>query len=393
MCLRGTRARVLAVLIAVTGTGCRTERQSQLVVVVQSDMRVPEVLDGFRVHVTGGELEEGPPFEREFRLGQGGVTLPADFGVVPRGGDVRRRVTVAVDALEGDRILFTTRAITTFVAHRWLRLDIFLAANCIDEVCEPVETCRLEGCVPPEVDPGDLDTFEPGEPLGWDAGRRPACEPGAPEPNGCDSGVDSAIGPGPDSGVDSGLDSGLDSGIDAAVGPLVVRQGDDEIFPEPVTADESSVDFYDYEPCGGRTGFEAPGLATIFVYEDSNTGSRSLIFTLSAEDPGWDVPDGAARVEVTGLGPGDPVLFSDDTDGFGCTFAGTELVWDEEGRVVGDFRWSTHSDGGVLALTCPATVTFTIFDTAGIDELVYVQADGQLTGLDLSAPVEIECRE
>lgn len=389
MSLRSPRAVVLAALIAVaTAAACRTERQSQLVVVVLSDMRVPEELDGFRVHVTGGELEEGPPFEREFQLGQGGVTLPADFGVVPRGGDVRRRVTVAVDALKGGATLFSTRAITTFVAHRWLRLDIFLAANCVDEVCEPDETCRPEGCVSPEVDPDDLDTFEPGDPLGRDAGQRPICEPGAPQPNGCDAGIDSGIGPGPDSGMDSGVDSGLDSGVDAAVGPLVVRQGEDEIFPEPVSAPESSVDFYDYGPCGGHTGFEAPGRATLFVYEDSNTGSRSLIFTLSSQD----AQDGAALVEVTGLGPGDPVLVSDDTLGGDCVVPATELVSAGGGRVVGDFGWNNYSDGGVLALACPATITFTIFDAVGIDELVYVQADGQLTTLDLFIPVEIECR-
>jgi hypothetical protein len=71
-------------------------------------------------------------------------------------------VTVEVDARLGGETLFTNRAITSFVEGRTLRLDMFLAARCLEEAatCREDETCRREGCVPAEVDPDELPAFD-----------------------------------------------------------------------------------------------------------------------------------------------------------------------------------------------------------------------------------------
>ncbi len=153
----------LGVLLALCGTSsCREAPLTQLVVVVATDMEVPAVIDGFAVRVIGS----GPQLleDRTYRIGSaaGQATLPADFGVAPKDGDASVRVTVEVDAQLGETVLFTTRAITGFVEGRVLRLDMFLAGRCVDETCAAEETCRPEGCVPAEIDPGDLPDFREG---------------------------------------------------------------------------------------------------------------------------------------------------------------------------------------------------------------------------------------
>jgi len=154
---------------------------TQLVVVVRTDMDVPGELDAFSTTVTGpGTTAARGPFAL---TGVPPEALPATFGVRPRDGEVERRVTVAVTARRGGSDLFTTRAATTFLEHKKLQLDVFLAERCIVEAggcTEPGLTCTDEGCVPEDRDPNDLPEWQ-----------------GLPEPDGgvarCGDGVE----PGP----------------------------------------------------------------------------------------------------------------------------------------------------------------------------------------------------
>jgi len=162
---------------------CSADPLTELVVVVQSDMTIPDEFNGFRVVVTGHDGDVAT--DRYFFLGEepGKVLLPADFGVMPRGGDASRRVTVEVWATESGADLFSTRAITGFVEGKTLRLDMFLARRCLSEAkeCKPNETCRVQGCVPPEIDPAELPEFDPDQPSnhGEDSWLLPARNAGA----------------------------------------------------------------------------------------------------------------------------------------------------------------------------------------------------------------------
>jgi hypothetical protein len=157
----------LPLLLAAALLGCSADPLTELVVVINSDMAVPAEFDGFRVVVKSHDEEVST--DRHYFVGEtsGKVRLPADFGIIPRGGDASRRVTVEVSATTSGAALFSTRAITGFVEGKTLRLDMFLAKRCLWEAakCESNETCRVEGCVPEEVDPGSLPEFDPDAPL------------------------------------------------------------------------------------------------------------------------------------------------------------------------------------------------------------------------------------
>lgn len=131
---------------------------TQIVVVVDTDMAVPRELDAFRARVIGPEDDVALDEEYPLEPGDSGppVSLAASFGVRPRGGRADRRVTVEVEALLDGEVLFGTKAITSYVEHRRLRLDMFLAARCIAERCADGQTCRRGGCEDERIDPDDL---------------------------------------------------------------------------------------------------------------------------------------------------------------------------------------------------------------------------------------------
>lgn len=183
---RRTRPAVPLFCMTVAGMlgACSADPLTELVVVVQSDMTIPDEFDGFRVVVTGHDGDVAT--DRYFFLGEqpGEVLLPADFGVMPRGGDASRRVTVEVWATDSGADLFSTRAITGFVEGKTLRLDMFLARRCLSEAkeCKPNETCRVQGCAPSEIDPAELPEFDPDQPSskpGGDSWVLPARNVGA----------------------------------------------------------------------------------------------------------------------------------------------------------------------------------------------------------------------
>ncbi len=161
--LRPPTKHSLRLLLACALIACSPDPVTELVVVVNSDMKTPGEFDGFRVVVTGPDGEIST--DRYYFIGSepGKVALPADFGLVPKDDDASRRVTVEVWATLAGADLFSNRAITGFVEGKTLRLDMFLASRCLSEAkaCKPNETCRVNGCVPPEVDPGTLPEFDP----------------------------------------------------------------------------------------------------------------------------------------------------------------------------------------------------------------------------------------
>ncbi len=178
--------RLLPTLLAAIGC-IPAEPASQIVVVVSTDIEVPSGMDGFgaRVRDRSGRARS----DRSFPLGggSGSVELPADFGVAPLGGDVTRTVTIEIDANLGEETLFTTRAVTSFLEDRTLRLDMFLADRCLREAptCREDETCRREGCVPAEIEPGDLPGFSADDwirPIGGEGDAWPI--DGAVDPDG-----------------------------------------------------------------------------------------------------------------------------------------------------------------------------------------------------------------
>jgi hypothetical protein len=179
----GRRLAAGALMLAAGGVlaGCEGDVRAQLVVVVHTDMRVPGDLDRVVLRVRDPEGADGGVVREEtIDLGTGDeqVMLPQSFGVAPRGGDVRRRVRVEVDAVSAGRVLFGTWALTSFVRGARSRLDLWLSRRCLVEAtgCEVDEACGRAGCAPGEIPASTLPAFDPRDPLETDAGGpAPTC--------------------------------------------------------------------------------------------------------------------------------------------------------------------------------------------------------------------------
>ena len=215
-----------------------TEDSTQLLVVVDSDMTVPDTLVGVRgkVRTLENEILASVDFDlvnSERLAGQTQFTLPLSFGVLkPDSIDVDR-VIVDVNALgvtdNNERYtLFARRAITGFAEGKSLRLPMFLASQCQALDCAEGETCTERGCVSAEVDENrlpetrgnDSDLVIPGPPS-LDAGT-----------------VSSDASVSTDMGLATGADAGLngDTGVLAPDSGATRDAGPVDTGPAPVTS-------------------------------------------------------------------------------------------------------------------------------------------------------------
>jgi len=214
--------RVIGALVVALALGGCQKDATQLVVLVDTDFRVPSELafvqarisdlDGQEISASEFALTDVPDPANPARF-----AVPFSFGVVPFDGDASRRIVVDVDGLGPSRELkLTRRAITGFLSEQSLLLPMFLARSCEDVICsEEDQTCTERGCVSAIVDPGGLVAIAPGEEL-LDTGPRPD----SAMDSGTDAPPDSAPDAAPDSATDSTTDSGMDTGADAGT-PLM----------------------------------------------------------------------------------------------------------------------------------------------------------------------------
>jgi hypothetical protein len=166
-----------AVLLA-TAVGC-TKDATQLIVVVDSDLLVPEELEAVRAAVA--DAPGAPPRDtQDFPLFAD--PLPFSFGVVPNeDGDAEVLIALAAIGPRGS-MLFEERAVTEFVEEKTLRLRMDLRASCVADPgpCEE----------PERIDPSSLDEVEPGDELDGHMKLRPRNDAGVQGDAGSsDSGV------------------------------------------------------------------------------------------------------------------------------------------------------------------------------------------------------------
>ncbi|MCB9597802.1 MAG: VCBS repeat-containing protein [Sandaracinaceae bacterium] len=165
-----------ALVVALLLVGCAAP-PTQVVVRLATDLAVPGELDAIHLEVVDGDgvvVREQDVRDLDPALADGRYHELATFGLVPRGGDSGRRFEVRATALSGATTLFTTRARSSFVDERTIRLDLYLPGLCIDlaATCQPDETCGISGCVDPEIDPSTLPSNE----------ERPPTDPVDPRP-------------------------------------------------------------------------------------------------------------------------------------------------------------------------------------------------------------------
>lgn len=162
------RGRACAALMLVALSACAsTEPLTQLVVVVDTDLTIPEQLERVRIVVRDGQ---GTMREASAELASG-APRPVTLGLVSR----TTLGPLDVEAL-GERmgsVVVRRRARVSFVAGRTLALRMDLLASCVAAACEDEQTCAEEGCRPIDVGPDELTAWEgPPSPIepGVDAG-------------------------------------------------------------------------------------------------------------------------------------------------------------------------------------------------------------------------------
>lgn len=170
------RAALFALLALAQCARPRTE----ILVVVDTDLSwrgAMRDLTHVELTVRSGSRDGPERFSRVIDLGHP-VPLPLSFGVSPIDGDASRLVWVRVRGCQNAECapahVVERRALTGFVEGQTLRLDMFLAAECVNVTCmNPLLSCRPNrGCVPETDTAGTVSVFDPGAPLGIDGGAR-----------------------------------------------------------------------------------------------------------------------------------------------------------------------------------------------------------------------------
>lgn len=153
-----SQALLLALLCA---SGCQSETvaRTEVLLVVDSDLRVPEQLDRLDVHVDG---PAGLAQDSSAALGAGGSALPRSVALVHEGGPLGPLQVVVKGSLSGQLVL-KREARLAFVAGKTLVLPMHLVARCVGAMCGEL-TCSDVGCTSIDIDPMSLLPYEGEEP-------------------------------------------------------------------------------------------------------------------------------------------------------------------------------------------------------------------------------------
>jgi hypothetical protein len=141
----------------VTSTSCADGGLTEIVVVVDSELPVPSVIDEVRIDVEGAT--DAAHVARALLAGPGSVPLPVTLGLRPAEPG-NARVTIRASGLrEGERRV-ASEVRTGFVEGRRLVVRMVLLSACVEVECAEGETCAPDGrCIPSNVDPLTLPPF------------------------------------------------------------------------------------------------------------------------------------------------------------------------------------------------------------------------------------------
>lgn len=138
----------------IAGCGDEITKLTQIVVVVDSDLHVPDELDGLRIEVTG-TLQE-PVLQTALDSPDG---LPRSLGLVHRAGPLGPMRVRAVGTLDGGTVVERVAEVY-FRLGRTLKLELPLSRVCQTSrvSCDGDQTCHEGECVPAAV--SDLPVFD-----------------------------------------------------------------------------------------------------------------------------------------------------------------------------------------------------------------------------------------
>ncbi|MEO7669049.1 MAG: hypothetical protein ABIW57_06905, partial [Polyangia bacterium] len=141
-------------LTAATAGGCHA--LTEIVLVVDTDMEIPDDVAQFVVKVEGATGMYGP-FPVDLTVAG---NLPSTLGLVPAtdGSNALLSVTVEAYSQEGPRVLMQT-ARTRFVPNERRMLRMVLSVSCLPVTCDADQTCQNGACVPIDQPEGSLSAW------------------------------------------------------------------------------------------------------------------------------------------------------------------------------------------------------------------------------------------
>jgi len=146
------------IALALAVAGCSPAPLTELLVVADTDLAVPDALTGVRFVVEGprGDVQEASV---DFAAGD---ARPAVLALVHRGGPLGP-LTVEVIGERGTQEVLTRTARVDFVSGQVLGLKVVLRAGCVGVACGEGETCGELGCRSIDVEPDELAPWAPAD--------------------------------------------------------------------------------------------------------------------------------------------------------------------------------------------------------------------------------------
>jgi hypothetical protein len=170
----------LAALV-LPATGC-TRPRTEIVVVVDTDLTVPQQLSGIAIEVTDPSDETARSLAQLEDAGD----LPATLGLVREGGPLGP-FTVRVIGMRGSRQAVERLSRVHFEVDTTLALPMHLLRRCLGVDCEGDTTCAEEGCRAVDAAEGELEPWD-GQPprlAGSDGDGDVDSDAEPDEPEGC----------------------------------------------------------------------------------------------------------------------------------------------------------------------------------------------------------------
>ena len=142
---------VLGLLFALA-TAC-SNSATQLVLVLESDLSVPDELAQVNVLVQSSEYQ--PLWKNEFVV-ETADDVPFSFGIEGSSGDANE-LTIDLYAIDAAGKTNTTRrAVVSLIENKSLVLKLSLAQNCQNVTCQQGQTCVAGGCDSWQIDASAL---------------------------------------------------------------------------------------------------------------------------------------------------------------------------------------------------------------------------------------------
>jgi hypothetical protein len=155
-----TRNALWLALAALLWTAGCTEDLTQVVVVVDTNLAIPDQIDSIALEVDAREIG-GDVSKRDGSLGAGGSNLPITLGLLHESGPLGP-VRVLARGLHADDVVLEREALFHFQKGRILMLRLDLMADCLGVDCDAGMTCVNGSCRSGEVAPNELQRWPGG---------------------------------------------------------------------------------------------------------------------------------------------------------------------------------------------------------------------------------------